>query len=478
MGKKLDLSRLTDEEAQHVWEVVRRDLELRRKEEERLRVVKTGSLGWYYGHVRARFKRFGSAKVIRSLCERLPSGGGPQPGPGEESGDTEQTDTDGELDTAAQAQPLGSRSVSAEKKRLLLVHSLDFDADSDDSSPPGSYPPSLKGLAGEPAAEEAGARAAGRHPHAEERTDDGVPAGRATLNELHPTGQPCTVALGVAATPGTNVIGSEQPPSQYLADVDTSDEDSRWGLRAAFRHSERRGRPRPERQHPAASEPAAADVEEDTLKRKLEELTGNVSDQGASSEEEGEDDGAKLDRSTPVEDFPRAASEVCPDAGQTPRWEKSPPGPRDPVQPSRTADEELSALEDRVAVTASEVQQAESEVSDIESRIEALRAAGLTVQPAGRARRCQLPILLPRLARQVGGSPKDPTTDASDGVQVVAVAYPPRRKFSDSPKSQGGAGGSLDPKSMYRRSLTQRNPSSRRGATQHSFTKPVMTHKP
>lgn len=35
------------------------------------RVVKIGSLEWYYGHVRARFKRFGSAKVIRSLCGRL-----------------------------------------------------------------------------------------------------------------------------------------------------------------------------------------------------------------------------------------------------------------------------------------------------------------------------------------------------------------------------------------------------------------------
>lgn len=34
-----------------------------------------GSLEWYYGHVRARFKRFGSAKVIRSLCGRLPGGG-------------------------------------------------------------------------------------------------------------------------------------------------------------------------------------------------------------------------------------------------------------------------------------------------------------------------------------------------------------------------------------------------------------------
>lgn len=39
------------------------------------RVVKIGSLEWYYQHVRTRFKRFGSAKVIRSLCGRLQGGG-------------------------------------------------------------------------------------------------------------------------------------------------------------------------------------------------------------------------------------------------------------------------------------------------------------------------------------------------------------------------------------------------------------------
>lgn len=47
---------------------------------------------------------------------------------------------------------------------------------------------------------------------------------------------------------GTKVIGSEQPPAQYLADVDTSDEDSLRALGAACRPSERRGRPRSERQ--------------------------------------------------------------------------------------------------------------------------------------------------------------------------------------------------------------------------------------
>ena len=36
MAKKLDLSKLTDEEAKHVFQVVQRDFDLRRKEEDRL----------------------------------------------------------------------------------------------------------------------------------------------------------------------------------------------------------------------------------------------------------------------------------------------------------------------------------------------------------------------------------------------------------------------------------------------------------
>lgn len=151
MGKKLDLSKLTDEEAKHVWDVIHRDFDLRKKEEDRLgdlktkiekedtkrellgtetsltesycirclkpfkflvnnkrqcldchmhickscshynkkeqgwvcdpchmsRVLKIGTLEWYHENVRARFKRFGSAKVMRSLFKRLngePSG--------------------------------------------------------------------------------------------------------------------------------------------------------------------------------------------------------------------------------------------------------------------------------------------------------------------------------------------------------------------------------------------------------------------
>ncbi|XP_019483877.1 PREDICTED: melanophilin [Hipposideros armiger] len=321
------------------------------------RVVKMGSLEWYYGHVKARFKRFGSAKVIRSLCGRLPTGGLPN----------------------------GAAHSSPDVNSLL----------------PKCF---------------------------EEKT-----GGQRTL--------------GLSLTAHRD---------QLKADT----------LACSF-------------QWPVAGESTDADTEEETLKRKLEKLTSNVSDQGASSEEEGEEDGAELDRSTPVEDLPGAAPEVCTTAGQTHRWEKDSPGPQDPVQPARNPDEELSELEDRVAVTASEVQQTESEVSDIEFRIEALRAAGLTVRPAGKPRRrSNIPVFLPRLAGKYGQSPKDPTADPSDEVKAMGVPYLLRAKFSESPTSQGKDGESFDRKSVYRGSLTQRNPNGRRGAARHSFAKPVMTHQP
>ncbi|KAM7105559.1 melanophilin isoform 2-T2 [Molossus nigricans] len=595
MGKKLDLSKLTDAEAKHVWEVVQRDLELRRKEEERLeglkgkmkkessqrelvcdaahlshthcahclqpyrlwaapkrqcldcslficqgcshvhpeeegwlcrpchlaRVVRMGSLEWYYGHVRARFKRFGSAKVIRSLFGRLPGGGlsdrahsspsihsattdklvqstrfllwigpvspdarigGPEPSPGDRSSDSEQTDTDGELDMVAQARPLGSKPVPAKKKRLLPIHSLDFEADSDDStgsyghplplaSGPGS-PGSVQALTGEPSAmeatpqeavalQEAEAGASGWPPRREEQTDSLFPAGQDALAELCLPGESCTAASGLAAAPGPSTVGSGQLPSPDLADTDTSDEDSTQAYRVAPHLSRQGGRASSDSQGPGAGEPVDADTEEETLKRKLEEMTSNISDQGASSEEEG----AGLEGNTCLEDLPGATPEVSTSAGQTHRGGESPPGPRDPVQATRTPDEALSELEDRVAMTASEVQQAESEVSDIEARIAALRAAGLT-------------ILHPRLAGKFSPSPEDPPAGPPDGVKVMAAPYLLRGKLGNSPESQGTDDESFDRKSLYRGSLTQRNPNGRAGNAHPSFAKPVMIHRP
>ncbi|XP_017745854.1 PREDICTED: melanophilin isoform X6 [Rhinopithecus bieti] len=455
MGKKLDLSKLTDEEAQHILEVVQRDFDLRRKEEERLeglkgkikkesskrellsdtahlnethcthclqpyrllvnskrqclecglftckscgrvhpeeqgwicdpchlaRVVKIGSLEWYYEHVKARFKRFGSAKVIRSLHGRLQGGAGPESISEERSGDSERTDEEGERDSEAQAQPFGNK-----KKRLLSIHDFDFEGDSDDSTQPQGH-------------------------------------------------------------------------SLHLSSVSEA-RDSPQGLGAGVR--------------------TEADVEEETLRKKLEELTSNVSDQGTSSEEEeAKDEKAEPDRGKSVGAVPQADPEVSMAAHQTNRQEKSPQGPGDPVQHNRTTDEELSELEDRVAVTASEVQQAESEVSDIESRIAALRAAGLTVKPSGKPRRkSNLPIFLPRAAGKLGKRPEDPNADPSSEAKAMAVPYLLRRKFSNSLKIPGKDDDSFDWKSVYRGSLTQRNPNGRKGMASHTFAKPVVAHQP
>nr|XP_048297764.1 melanophilin isoform X2 [Myodes glareolus] len=588
MGKKLDLSKLTDEEAKHVWAVVQRDFDLRRREEERLeglkgkiqkesskrellsdtahlnethcarclqpyrllvnsrrqclecglfvckhcshahpeeqgwlcdpchlaRVVKIGSLEWYYQHLRARFKHFGSAKVIRSLCGRLQGGGGSEPSLGEGSGDSEQTDEDGDLDAEVQAQPLNTK-----KKRLLSFSDLDFEEDSEHSMQPCSHTlglssvpeseHSLQSLSGEPYSEDTTslepeglenteAGPLGCHLSPEEQPCSSLLSRDDAHTELDQPGASCKRTLGATAMPGIDDVKSKQLPSQYLADVDTSDEDSLQDPRAASQHSKRRARAMPDTQilelnkrmsavehllvhlenvvlPPSAQEPAAdsnpsADTEEEALRKRLEELTSNISDPGTSSEDETKSSGT-LHAMSP---------EVCTDMGHMETQGRNSQGPRNPTRTTKSTDKELSEMEDRVAMAASEVQQSESEVSDIESRIAALRAAGLTVKPSGKPRRkSNIPIFLPRVTEKLDRIPKDPSADPEDQAKVpkaTALPYLLKRKYS--PSSQGIDGGSFDRKSLYRGSLTQRNPNGKRGTARHIFAKPVMAQQP
>ncbi|KAM4024638.1 melanophilin isoform 2-T3 [Anomaloglossus baeobatrachus] len=222
MGRKLDLSKLSEDEAKHVWEVVERDMNLRKNEEQRLddlkeklekesskrdllcnqsqlnsshcihclqpfqflinskrqckdcqlyvckncsrynkkeqgwvcdtcrasRMVQIGSHEWYYDHVRARFKRFGSAKVLRSLYLRQQSDGrgGPnmtglqdrvQSLPDINREYLRQAragmfdDEDDDVLDSAEAQRY---SMMRKTKRLLSVHPFDFDNDSEYSA--------------------------------------------------------------------------------------------------------------------------------------------------------------------------------------------------------------------------------------------------------------------------------------------------------------------------------------------------------
>ncbi|XP_054977265.1 melanophilin [Sorex araneus] len=424
MGRKLDLSQLTDAEAEHVWGVIQRDLALRRAEEQRLRglkgeiqresakrealpdgeephlpqcprclqpyqphdppgsqcqdcgltccprcspahpdeggwlchpchlarVVQIGSLEWYYGHLRARFKRFGSAKVIRSLSGRLQRAGA-QLSAGEGSGDSEQTDEE------ADAQPRGGKT-----RRRLSIHGLDL-LDSQDVTL--SHSDSLETLTGEPGSEgtlgteEADASDRGRDPGPGEQTASHSPGPPDALAEAGPQ-------------PGPDDPWQLQAPPQGWASLATICGDAPHG---------------PPRSSPPASEgqgppPTDADREEAALRTKLAQLVTHLSED---------------------EEEPRGVGGA----------ESRPQSPGGPAEGRRRAGEELAELEDRVAAAASGVQQAESEVTDIQARISALQAAGLSVQPsASRQRTSHLPVLLPRRVRRPGQSPGDVPADA------------------------------------------------------------------
>lgn len=588
MGRKLDLSQLSDAEARHVWTVVQRDLSLRRKDQERLRALKDqvqhcgsakrvhpgpdpgvpseitvcafcpqplpagaqrgqcldclrvscegcgrpegrgwlcqscqaarsarlGSLDWFYGLLRTRFKSLGSDKVRRSLAGRLQAAGEPQPSPGERSEDSELTDEDkdgGHLE--AQAQPLGSRP-----KRRLSVHDLDIQLDSDDSAgswgslPSPGHDPAITGSpqpsTGEPSSEEAVSQdtLVPEEPDdqgsggGEEQLDRPSPPVRDTPAELDLPGVPHSSAPEGDPEPGSAGLRREQPLSRHLADADTSDGDSTGAQRASPHHSSQRKWPPDDSQIPELNQrlravdhlltrlehavattpaqvptdrmPSEADLEEAALKRKLEQLARPLSERGASSEEDQED-WARLGGVPIFTQTPKGP----PGARPTSRQEQERQWPMDPGQ---SPGQELSRLEDSVATAAERIQQAEAEVSHIQSRIAALQAAGLTVTPSAtpQRRRSNLPVLLPRLAGRLSQCPQDPDAKLPKEGQVPPVSYLPRRAPTTIPRRPGEDGDAFDRQSVSRGSLTQRSPNGKRGPANHGFAKPVMTQKP
>ncbi|XP_027593350.1 melanophilin isoform X4 [Pipra filicauda] len=660
MGRKLDLSKLTDEEAKHVWEVVQRDFDLRKKEEERLeelkckidqesskrefltnqshlnethcvhclqpfkfllnskrqcldchfytckncsrynkkeqgwvcdpcrlsRIVKVGSLEWYYEHVRSRFKRFGSAKVLQSLYGRL------QPGQGVNSAFLGLHDRVYSLpDINSECQLLTScdagddsddednvlRGAEAERysrmcktKRLLSVHPFDFELDSDYSaqsrrqsaqlSPAASSPDAFQSFTDFPNSAEGASQ--------ESRIADADLVFHHVLQEQGPGMSPpeqhfsTQVRLTVNSrrrslerNPKSGGSWNEPSQSRYSADMDTSDEDVKGAQFPAYppHHIKRRNRASSQEnishsgnqihelntrmsaierilnrleekilvhshKSPAPESQTDPDAEEEELKRKLEELASNISDKEVSSEEEKHEEkkrAKKPEMSSSSDDMARdaqkrssaqALSEITAKvlrainatekavweslhgesqcnggcalpagqlpslgdgkevaeayreleenvyltAGKTYRLEKTLKELEEGAQHSGTTDSELSELEDKVASAAAQVQQAESEISDIESRIAALSAAGLTVKSVEKAK-------------------KKSSGQAMPGLQRF------RRRFN-SPLEITGFDDSFDRNSVYRGSLTQRNPNGKNRRVERLFAKPVMTH--
>ncbi|XP_030808190.1 melanophilin isoform X4 [Camarhynchus parvulus] len=584
MGRKLDLSKLTDEEAKHVWEVVQRDFDLRKKEEERLeelkckidqesskrefltsqshlnethcvhclqpfkfllnskrqcldcrfytckncsryhkkeqgwvcdpcrlsRIVKIGSLEWYYEHVRSRFKRFGSAKVLQSLYGRL------QPAQGLNSAflglhdrvyslpdinrecqllsSCDPGDDSDEEDNVLRGAEAERYSRMCKTKRLLSVHPFDFELDSDYSaqsrrqsvqlSPAASSPDAFQSFPDFPASaedvsqesrirdadlvfhhvlQEPGASAPEQHFSTEVRLT--VNARRRSLERNPKPGTPW----------------NEPPRARYSADMDTSDEELR-GAQLPAQPSKRRNRASSQENISHSSNQSLApeshtdpDAEEEELKRKLEELASNISDKEVSSDEEEREEekrARKPEMTSSSEAVTRDVRKVYLAAGKTYQLEKTLKELEEGAQHSGTTDSELSELEDKVASAAAQVQQAESEISDIESRIAALSAAGLTVKSVEKAKKkSSVQAACLHSPAPASSSPGESLDDikAMPGLQRF------RRKFN-SPLEITSFDDSFDRNSAYRGSLTQRNPNGKNRRVERLFAKPVMTH--
>ncbi|XP_014122472.2 melanophilin isoform X3 [Zonotrichia albicollis] len=523
MGRKLDLSKLTDEEAKHVWEVVRRDFDLRKKEEERLeelkckidqesskrefltsqshlnethcvhclqpfkfllnskrqcldcrfytckncsryhkkeqgwvcdpcrlsRIVKIGSLEWYYEHVRSRFKRFGSAKVLQSLYGRL------QPGQGLNSAFLglhdrvySLPDINRECQLLSSCDPAGDdsdeednilRGAEAERysrmcktKRLLSVHPFDFELDSDYSAQSRRQSAQLSPAASSPDA----FQSFPDFPTSAEDVSQESRIGDADLVFHHVLQEPgasapeqhfsTEVRLTVNArrrrslerNPKPGLPWNEPPRARYLADMDTSDEELR-GAQLPAQPSKRRNR--------------------------------------ASSQE----------------NISHSSNQVYLAAGKTYQLEKTLKELEEGAQHSGTTDSELSELEDKVASAAAQVQQAESEISDIESRIAALSAAGLTVKSVEKAKKAKSSVLAACLHSPAPASSSP--GESLDDIKAMPGLQRFRRKFN-SPLEITSFDDSFDRNSAYRGSLTQRNPNGKNRRVERLFAKPVMTH--
>ncbi|XP_070832861.1 melanophilin isoform X2 [Chaetodon trifascialis] len=556
-GKKLDLSKLTDEEAKHVWAVVQRDFDLRKKEEDRLgelktkieredtkrellgnqtsltesycirclqpfkflvnskrqcldcqlyickscsrynkkelgwvcdpchmaRVLKIGTLEWYYENVRTRFKRFGSAKVMRSLFKRLS---------GEHSSSQNDLEADGYEEhsmDAADSQHDKEASVSqdimevdvgvresmlAEADMASVFHQileerhdslgLGMAPQPDDLVYPDSRTVPSRSVSrlsysscGSGSAWGPRCSSSSYLPGPDDSEGEEDHCQRYPLYQSH---------LGVLSHTSQDSLNSPNPPPQI------TDLNRRVSAIETFlNHLEQKVTSTYEQAPPTPSSTSPlpqwedVDSEEQQLRRKLDEMTDNISDHSLTSDEDepsrppspqevpawrSPEGDAKPSR-LPTRPTSRTSISISTLEEEQPlqvdsektnlsteslerRWR---PLEDDSMESFKGSTALLVELEDQVAQAAANVQNAQCEVSYIENRIAALNAAGM---PADKRRRSAIPIQVRRLSHNF------PTN------QVDRFAR----------------------NSLYRGSLTQRNPVAK-PKTRATSAKPVMT---
>ncbi|XP_044160021.1 melanophilin isoform X5 [Bufo gargarizans] len=654
MGKKLDLSKLSDDEAKHVWEVIERDMNLRKNEEQRLedlkeklekedskreflcnqsslnsthcihclqpfqflinskrqckdcqlyvckncsrynkkeqgwvcdtcrvsRTVKIGSHEWYHDHVRSRFKRFGSAKVLRSLYLRKQSDRGIQ--------DRVQSmpdinreylrqaragmfaDEDDDVLDGAEAQRYSmsfseytstgrdvarKNSLIAEAELASVFHRLLQEQGQNTPNPEQEFSTEVRLTMNSRRRSLENIRRSNLPSLTESQTNCSIPDPQLTRTRYLPKGSPYLIPKG----------------SQYSGDMDSSDDErgaapkappkrrSRASSQENIHHSgtqisdlnkrmsaiERMLNRLEERISVQSDESTGqggqtdADLEEETLKRKIGELASNLSDKGGSSDEEkgpkfkstvklsnedATDDQAQKRTAAqalcditaktlrtinateramqeafdgeiqqPIihytkpgasgkaqAEFQKLEENVYMVADKTYRLEKNLQDLEERALQSGTTDSELSELEVSVASAMAQVQQAESEVSDIESRIAALSAAGLTVSPSDKAKKkSSSRTTASAISRSTepfrSSSPElQNLTSTPSEAKILTMQQALRRKFNIDTDM---ADGSFERNALYRGSLTQRNPNGKSRKLDRVFAKPVLSQR-
>uniref|UniRef100_G3URA6 Melanophilin n=1 Tax=Meleagris gallopavo TaxID=9103 RepID=G3URA6_MELGA len=354
------------------------------------RVVKIGSLEWYYEHVRSRFKRFGSAKVLQSLYGRLQPG---QKGNSALLGLHDRVYSLPDINSEYQLPANGGTGDDSDDEDDAL-HGAEaecYNRSFPDFSGPAEDAPRETRL------EEADLAAVFHILREQEQHLS--PPEQHFSTEVRLTLNARRRSLDRGSKPGSPWM--EQPRSPYSADMDTSDEDVKGAPKLAAclpHHLKRQSRASSQEnishnsgsQSPATESQLDPDAEEEELKRKLEEFTSNISDREVSSEEEEREERKGVKRpemSSSSDDMASEARKVYLAAGKAYQLETTLSELEEGARHCGTTDSELSELEDKVASAAAQVQQAESEISDIESRIAALSAAGLTVKPVEKARK-------------------------------------------------------------------------------------------
>ncbi|XP_053554829.1 melanophilin isoform X2 [Bombina bombina] len=500
------------------------------------RMVKLGSVNWYHEHVQSRFKRFGSDKVMRCLYPRLhsdPRGGAGLSGLHDKvyslpdinreymrqtrAGVFQDGDDTEDLVDSTEVQRC---SMMRKTKRLLSVHPFDFEMDSEYSAQ-SRRQSTLDQDIFQSFSEETGTGKDKPQKESMIAEADLASMFHYLLQEqghnLAPPDQEFNTEVRFSLNSRRRSLESNRRPcspsqglkgSHYSGDMDTSEEE---GGAVPKPHPRRRSRASSQENvhsggqiselnkrmvaiermlnrleeritlHSDESTGAAvhtdADLEEETLKRKIGELASNLSDKGGSSDEE---------KSPKIKVMTMTSSEGHQGQEQVYLGTQKPHGlvrlldTEERALQSTTTDSELSELEVSVASAMAQVQQTESEVSDIESRIAALSAAGMTVTPSERAKRkSSSRVFATAISRstepfQPEASNLQRLTSTPSEEKMLALQEALQKKFNIDPDMLDG---SFERNALYRGSLTQRNPNGKNRKADRIFAKPVLMQR-